>query len=63
MNDYQEKTIKEIRTIYPEQFGKYTDSEIAKVYSQYCDLFYAAGWTTVEYTDFKEWALTAPIDR
>lgn len=60
--DYQIKTIKEIRAKFICTLLRYSDYEIANAYNIYCELFYAAGWTNVDLEHFVKWATTPPIE-
>lgn len=58
--NYKAKTVKYLYDNYP-QLGAYSKNDIIRIYSIYCDLFYAASWTSVDMGDFVKWALTPPI--
>ena len=54
--DYQEKTVCEIRVLFPKESSYYPDSAIARAYSMYCETNHGAGWTKTDLHDFGKWA-------
>ena len=59
--DYQEETICQIRKLFPVKSAKYPDSEIARVYSMYCEENHAAGWTETDLLAFGRYAFHGAI--
>lgn len=58
---HRAETIRKLR-INHEQFRPYLDTEIAHVYSVYCEMFHCAGWTVVDEQDFVKWAFSCPME-
>jgi len=56
LEDYKETTIRKIRRQFPVESAKYTDLDIARAYSCYCETNHAAGWTDTDIGLFGRWA-------
>ena len=61
LEDFHKNTINILREKYS-ILSSYTDDEIVKAYSFYCDLFYGAQWTEVDYDGFIQWSTISPLD-
>jgi hypothetical protein len=62
MDESQKHDIRMLRQNFP-VLAPYMDEDIARCYSEYCEEFHGASWTSVNSSAFVEWATTKPIER